>query len=259
MILQDLTWNMEQLGRGYRAFAEAVITHPKTHFRDEVFSQVFEGRLRLICFLERQVATLMALRVVSTLRDWFNPSMEMDATCFLDSLHSGALRDTEVCSHTLQEVKAFRGIWTDISTWLSNFRSADPQHGHWLWSIDKSPQMSVSKAYEEAQRIVALMDNHENTLLQLYAFCRKFVAFRDVPTKDALSRPIERSDYLHPRWSQISLRITSLRQRLYVISHQVKSYGPLLIGPLCDSEWRYPNRNQLTNANCSGSVGSPGA
>lgn len=237
MILEDLTWNTKRLGRCYRAFAEAVIRHPKIDFRIEVFSRVFEGRLRLVCFLERQMAALLDSRVVSTLNEWFNPATETDATNLLETLHFGALRDTEVCGNTLQEVKAFREIWTDISTWLSNFRFGEPGYGHWFGRIDGSSQRKASRAYEAAQRIVALMDDHEKTLRQLYTFGGKFVSMCDVVTNDAVSTPIKRSEYLHPKWSQLSLRMTALRQSLSVISHEVKSYGPLLIGPFCDSEW----------------------
>ncbi|KIO31476.1 hypothetical protein M407DRAFT_5083 [Tulasnella calospora MUT 4182] len=237
-ILEDLTWNAERLSRYYKAFAEAVNMHPKTDFRIEVFSRVFEARRRLFCFLKRQMPTLMASRVVSTLRDWFNPSTETDATSFLEKLHCGALRDTQICRNTLQEVKALREIWMDISAWLSNLRFEEPGHGHWLWSTDGSPQTNASQAYKAAQRIVALMDDHERTLRQLYTFLGKFVVFRDVATKDTVFRPIERSEYLHPRWSQLSLRIYPFRQGLYVISHEVNSYGPRLIGPCHDIDYQ---------------------
>ncbi|KIO31468.1 hypothetical protein M407DRAFT_219853 [Tulasnella calospora MUT 4182] len=174
MILEDLTRNVERLARYYRAFAEAVTMHPKTDFRMEVFSRVFEGRLRLFCFLERQMVTLMASMIVSTMKDRFNPSTETDTPSFLETLHSGALRDMEACRSTLQEVKALREIWTDISIWLSNFRFGEPGYGHWLWSTDGSPQTNVSKAYKEAQRIVALMDDYEKTLRQLSTFWGNF-------------------------------------------------------------------------------------
>lgn len=200
----------------------------------DVFSRVCEWRFRLVFFVERQMTSLLASRIVTILRDWFDPTTETNAANTLKTLHSGSLRDTDVCGTTLENTKAFREMWADITAWLENFQPEEPWHVPGPWSADTSAQASAMRVYTEAQRIGVLMDDHERTLLQLHTFWGKFVAFRGIATKDALSEPSERSEDLHYKWSQLFDRISSLRRTLPVISRDIKNSGPLLVGPFLD-------------------------
>lgn len=180
------------------------------------------------------MTTLLASRIVTILRDWSDPTTETNTANTLKILHSGSLRDTDVCGTTLEHAKAFREMWADITSWLVNFQPEEPWHVPWLWSANASAQASAMHIYTEAQRIAVLMDDHERTLLRLHTFLGRFVAFRDIATKDALSKPSERSGDLHYTWSQLSDRISSLRRLLPLISRDIKNSGPLLVGPFLD-------------------------
>ncbi|KAG8945946.1 hypothetical protein FRC04_012198 [Tulasnella sp. 424] len=212
-ILDDLTWNTERLGRYYKAFAEAVSRHPNINFRMDVYSPS---------------------SIVTCMRDWFDPTIEANAANILEAFHSASLRDTDVCGTTLEHIKAFHEMWADITAWLANFQPERPRHVPWPWGADASAQASAMDVYTQAQWIVKLMNDHQRTLLELQTYWGKFRAFRDIATKDAVSKPSEKSKDLHYKWGRLRHRMSSLSKKLGVISLEISSCGPLLLGPFRD-------------------------
>lgn len=235
-ILDDLAWNTKRLGRYHKEFEEAVMEHPDTNFRMEVFSRVCEYRLQLLFFVNRQISTLLASSTVANLKEWFDPSTKANAAKVLAALHYGSLRDTDVCRTTLQHINAFREMWGDIAAWLANYQFEESWYVPWPRSVDdgsaKTKAMDVRTA---AQRIVVLMNDHEKTLQELYTFWGRFLTFRDVATKDVASKPSESGKDLHYIWGQLSRRMSSLSVKLGVISLEITSCGPPLDGPFRDS------------------------